>query len=219
MTSQWGFDPYGGCSAGQGQESYYPASRSDAHLTSQGLVIPVTETGANSYRTAQVDTRGISGESWGYGTVEASIQLPQGQGLCPAFWMYGDNSTAEIDILEAPSFVQSRFGSYAPYSIFTLHADNAQQWETSVAPPGWNPGAFNVYGVIWTPTSITWTINYVPYASAAASSLSNPSLWSVLTSNKLHLLFDEGVGGWPGNPPTGTVYTQPMTVQWVKVYQ
>jgi hypothetical protein len=36
----------------------------------------------------------------------------------------------------------------------------------------------------------------------------------------LHLVLDEGVGGWPGQPPTGTTYNgQPMTVQWVKVYQ
>ena len=41
----------------------------------------------------------------------------------------------------------------------TLHANNTQQFEFNVAPAGWNPGAPNVYGLIWTPTSITWTLS------------------------------------------------------------
>jgi beta-glucanase (GH16 family) len=179
----------------------------------------VVATGPTSYTTAQLDTRTIAGEAWQYGAIEASIQLPTGQGLCPAFWMYSESGPAEIDILEAPSFVGSSFGPLAPYAVFTLHADNQQVFEANATPPGWNPGQPNIYGVLWTPTSITWTVNYVPYATATATSLSDPSLWPVFTSGKLHLLLDEAVGGWPGDPSANTVFTQPMTVQWVKVFQ
>ena len=167
----------------------------------------------------QLDTQGIAGESWQYGTIEASVQLPTGQGLCPAFWMLADSGTGEIDILEAPSFVGSQFGSLAPFSVFTLHANLAQQFESPTVPANWNPGQPNVYGVIWTPQSITWTVNYVPYASATPASLANPALWSAFTSGKFHLLLDEAVGGWPGDPPPNSQFTQPMIVQWVKVYQ
>ena len=219
VPGTWGLDSYGGCGNTSPQESSYPARPGDAYLTAQGLQIPVVATGATSYTTAQLDTRTITGESWQYGAVEASIQLPTGQGLCPAFWMYGDSGTSEIDILEAPSFVSNAFGQLAPYAIFTLHANNEQQFEAHATPAGWNPGQPNVYGVFWTPTSITWTVNYVPYATATPSSLANPSLWSAYTSGKLHLLLDEAVGGWPGDPAPSTVFGQPMIVQWVKVFQ
>jgi beta-glucanase (GH16 family) len=215
----WALDGYGGCGNTPPQESSYPARQGDAYLNSSGLVIPVVATGATSYTTAQLDTGAIAGESWQYGAIEASIQLPTGQGLCPAFWMYSQSGPAEIDILEAPSFVGSYFGPTAPYTIFTLHAGDQQVFEFHTTPPGWNSAQPNVYGVLWTPTTITWTVNYIPYATATAASLSQPSLWSNFTSGKLHLLLDEAVGGWPGDPPPGTVFTQPMTVQWVKVFQ
>src|SRR6185312_8004632 len=109
-------------------------------------------------------------------TIEASLTLPSGQGLCPAFWMLPNSGVGEIDILEAPSFVNPIFGPLAPYAIFTLHANNTQQFEADTTPPGWNPAQPNIYGVIWTPTSITWTVNYVPYATATAASLANPAL-------------------------------------------
>jgi len=218
VPNTWGFDDWGGCGTSPPQLSTNSAAPSSAYLTSQGLALPATAGGPNGYVTAQLDTGGISGESWQYGTIEASITLPTGQGLCPAFWLLGDNGTGEIDILEAPAFVGSQWGPLAPYTIFTLHSGDVQEYENHLTPPGWNAGQANVYGVIWTPTSITWTVNYVPYATAPASSFS-PSVWSAFTSGKFHLLLDEAVGGWPGDPPTGTIYTQPMLVQWVKVFQ
>jgi len=216
VPSTWNLDDWGGC--GDPADSTYPATSNSAYVTSQGLALPATANGSGGYTTPQLDTGGIAGESWQYGTIEASIQLPTGQGLCPAFWMLADNSTGEIDVLEAPSFVNSAFGPLAPYTVFDLHSNNTQVYESYPTPTNWNPGRPNIYGLIWTPTSITWTVNYVPYATVAASSLS-PAVWSVFTSGKFHLLLDEAVGGWPGAPAAGTVFTQPMLVQWVKVFQ
>jgi beta-glucanase (GH16 family) len=215
----WRLDNWGGCGTSPPQLSQNTGAAGSAYLTSQGLALPVVATGPSSYRTAQLDTAAIAGESWQYGTIEASIQLPTGQGLCPAFWMLPDSGAGEIDVLEAPSYVGASYGPLAPYAVFTLHAGNTQQFEAWTPPVAWNPGQPNVYGLIWTPTSITWTVNYVAYATATPSSLSNPALWSAFTSGKFHLLLDVAVGGWPGDPPAGTVYTQPMTVQWVKVFQ
>jgi beta-glucanase (GH16 family) len=218
VSSAWSFDTWGGCGSNSPQLSVYPGTPNSAYLSSQGLVLPAIASGTNRYTTAQLDTGGHSGESWQYGAIEASIQLPSGAGLCPAFWMLADNGTGEIDILEAPAFVSTAFGPLAPYAFFTLHANATQQFE-SAAVATWNPGQPNVYGVFWTSKSITWTVNYVPYASVTAKSLGNPALWSAFTSGRFHLLVDEAVGGWPGDPPAGTIFSQPMTVQWVKVFQ
>ena len=219
LPSTWSYDKYGGCGNSPPQESSYPGTPASAYLSSQGLVLPVTATGANQYAAAQLDTGPIPGESWQYGAIEASIALPSGQGLCPAFWMLSNAGAAgEIDILEAPSFVGPQYGPFAPFTIFTLHVNTVQVWENHVTPNNWSAGAQNVYGLYWTPTAITWTVNGVAYASVSPSSLSNPSQWSAFTSGAFHLLLDEAVGGWPGDPPAGTIYTQPMTVQWVRVY-
>jgi hypothetical protein len=219
LPHTWSYDNYGGCGNSPPQESSYPGTQATAYLSSQGLVLPVTSTGPNQYAAAQLDTAPISGESWQYGAIEASIALPSGQGLCPAFWMLSNNGpTGEIDILEAPSFVGPQYGPFAPFSIFTLHVNTVQVWEDHVTPSNWSAGAPNVYGLYWTPTSLTWTVNGVAYASIGPSSLASPSQWSAFTSGAFHLLLDEAVGGWPGDPPPGTVYTQPMTVQWVRVY-
>ena len=75
-----------------------------------------------------------------------------------------------------------------------------------------------MYGLTWTATSITWTVDGVAYATATPTSLTDPALWSDLTSGAFSIMFDVAVGGWPGSPPAGTVYTQPMEVQWVKVF-
>jgi beta-glucanase (GH16 family) len=218
LPSTWALDNWGGCGTSPPQLSQNTGQAGSAYLTSQGLVLPVVSTGPSSYRAAQVDTHNIAGESWQYGTIEASLTLPTGQGLCPAFWMLPNNGVGEIDILEAPSFVNPIFGPLAPYAVFTLHANNTQQFEAAATPPGWNPGQPNVYGLIWTPTSITWTVNFTPYAGATPALLANPAMWSAFTSGAFHLLFDVAVGGWPGDPPAGTVFTAPMTVQWVKVF-
>ncbi len=183
-----------------------------------------TKTSSNTYTTAQIDTTGHGSLGWEYGAIEASVTFPMGQGLCPALWLLGQNGVGEIDIFEAPSFVSSFYGPFAPFPIFTLHANGQQVFEAHTVPAGWNPGQPNVYGIIWTPTTITWTVNGVAYASASAASLAlngtaAPSLWSAFTGTKFNLIFDEAVGGWPGTPPAGTVYTTPMYVQWVKVFQ
>jgi len=222
-ATNWTYDSWGGCGGSQSSTAP-PAAQSDTYLASQGLAIAVSGNGqSSSYTSAQIDTAGHGNLGWQYGAIEASMTLPTGQGLCPAFWLLGQNGVGEIDVLEAPSFVNS--GPLAPYSIFTLHANGQQIFESHVAPAGWNPAVPNVYGVIWTPTTITWTINGVAYASANAASLalangtSESSLWSAFTGSKFNLVFDEAVGGWPGAPAPGTLFTQPMYVQWVKVFQ
>src|ERR1019366_8765766 len=98
-----------------------PTSNSAANVTvnSTGQLV-LTGNAAGS--SAQIDT--ISNFSAGpYGSVQASIELPVGAGLCSAFWMVGNGpnppancwpSCGEVDILEALSQLPN-------VAIFTLH--------------------------------------------------------------------------------------------------
>ena len=199
---------------------------SNAYLANQGLAIGVSGNGQGSSYDDRADRHGRhSNLGWQYGAIEASITLPTGQGLCPAFWLLGQNGGGEIDVLEAPSFVNSAFGPFAPFPIFTLHANNQQIFEYHVSPAGWNPGRSQRLR-----RHLDSQRDHLdgqrhrlreagPASLALADGTSESAMWSAFTAGKFNLLFDEAVGGWPGTPAPGTTFTSPMFVQWVKVFQ
>ena len=223
--ANWSLDSWSGC--GQGTMSTPTANGSpnadkNVYLTANGLAITALQTGPYSYSSAQLDSIGPQSSPQSFpsgGTIEASMALPAGDGLCPAFWMLADSPMAgastpgEIDVLEAPSF-----GPLPTVGYFDLHGPTgAQEFETSGAPAGWNPTQFHTYGVIWTPTSITWTIDGVGYSTATAANVP-PGSWTAYETGAFRLIFDLSVGGWPCmggcSPPSSST----MYVQWVKVF-
>ena len=46
-----------------------------------------------------------------------------------------------------------------------------------------------------------------------------PTASWVFNGHPFHILLDEAVGGWPGNPNASTVFPAVMSVDWVRVYQ
>jgi hypothetical protein len=225
-TANWSLDSWSGCGTGTistPTPNGSPNADKNVYLTAQGLAITALQTGPDSYSSAQLDSIGPQSDPQSFssgGTIDASIALPAGQGLCPAFWMLADNPVAgattpgEIDVLEAPSF-----GGLPTTGYFDLHGPTgAQEFEASGTPAGWDPTQFHTYGVIWTPTSITWTIDGVGYATATQGSVPAAS-WASYETGAFRLIFDLSVGGWPC---TASACTPPssatMYVQWVKVF-
>lgn len=249
----WNLDNWGGCGQspvptvstsntndiGSGQDLDGVNPDQNAYLTPQGLAITAVRNpnaAANSYATdmytsAQVDSVGHwSGE---YGEVEASIEMPTAQGLCPAFWMLGDNNIpgsspgipGEIDIVEAPTF-GAGIEDYADLHGTTVNPPTGattQQYEISTPAPS---AGFHTYAIIWTPTSITWTLDGIAYATANQGALVAGSSWANDYSyGNFHLIFDLAVGGWSCDFGTCTPATSlgapsyTMYVQWVKWLQ
>jgi beta-glucanase (GH16 family) len=79
-------------------------------------------------------------------------------------------------------------------------------------------GGFHTYGLVWSPNLITWTLDGVPFATATPATLAPTSQW-VFNGHPFHIILDEAVGGWPGNPTPATVFPATMQVDWVHVYQ
>ena len=223
-SQNWTSDvPGSGC--GDGTLSTDTASTANAVLNGQGqLVITALSNGRGGYTSAQLDTTGRY--SFEYGSAQARILLPPGQGLCSAFWLLGDSTPSspcvwpgcgEIDALEAPSF-----GPVPTNAVFTLHGTMAggqtQQFETSTSALGDLSAGWHTYGVIWSPGSIIWTIDGVAYASATPGALVPGSTWD-FDNRPFHLLLDLAVGGWPGSPAGTGAFPARMLVDWVRVYQ
>jgi len=226
--SNWGFDT--GASCGNPGCSVDTTSTANAALDGNGdLAITALQSGSN-YTAAQLET--VPSVTFHVGEeLDARIKLPAGQGLWGGFWFYESTSgtpgaangpacsplnCGELDVLEAPEFGPSPTADY-----FDLHGPlngaNAQQYEGSEQSLGDLSAGFHIFGVIWAPGLITWTVDGVAYASATPSSLTPGSTWEFDQGN-YRMLLDLAVGGWPGPASAATVFPATMLVNWVRVY-
>src|SRR5215471_595487 len=107
-STKWSFETGNGSGGwGNNELEYYTSRTNNARIENGQLVITAIQESYSgfNYTSARMKTQGKW--SWTYGRVEASIKLPRGQGIWPAFWMLGTNITpvgwptcGEIDIME-----------------------------------------------------------------------------------------------------------------------
>jgi beta-glucanase (GH16 family) len=148
-----------------------------------------------------MQTQGIFAQA--YGKFEARIKIPLGRGIWPAFWMDGANG--EIDIIETNSKLANEVHGAA-------HAPGVEHSASTT----WNEpvsARYHTFGVVWTRTGITWTIDGHAYSRMAAY----PG-WTFNTP--FFLILDVAVGGgWPGSPDATTRFPAYLTVDWIRVYR
>ncbi len=176
--------------------------------------------GTRNYTSARLRTRHQG--DWLYGRFEASIKLPSGQGIWPAFWMlptdrvYGGwAGSGEIDIVEL-------IGSQ-PWRIHgTLHYGGRFPQNTSSggARSGIDfPAAFRVYAIEWDPFQFRWYVDGQLY-HIENDWWSSGARFPAPFNQRFHLLLNLAVGGnWPGPPDETTIFPQRMEVEYVRVYQ
>jgi hypothetical protein len=160
-----------------------------------------------SYSSGAVNTQAKFSQLYGYFEIRAL--MPLGQGLWPAFWLVPNNGQwpPEIDIFE--------FISNDPLDYQTIH------WGTSDATHQESDGMFtvpdrsqnwNVYGLSWTPTSVTWYVNgQATMRYTKSANISNTPMFVILNM---------AVGGsWPGSPNSSTKFPSTMQVDYLRVWQ
>lgn len=174
------------------------------------------------YSSARLRTKGKA--DFKYGRVVASLRLPSGQGIWPAFWMlptdnvYGGWAlSGEIDIMEAVNLDPDRtihgtihFGGAWP--------DNQNSGGSTV--PGWKAWEeFHEYAVEWEEGEIRWYADNQLYSTktewnSAAAPFPAPF------DQEFHLILNVAVGGnWPGAPNAQTTFPTEMLVDYVRVYE
>jgi beta-glucanase (GH16 family) len=121
-TGKWAFETGNNGGWGNNELEYYQS----ANATVSGGILTITakkeNVGGCSYTSSRMKTSGKF--SFTYGKVEARLQVPQGQGYWPAFWMLGNNinsgtawpACGEIDIMECVNTTSTCVG--------TIHWDN-----------------------------------------------------------------------------------------------
>ena len=175
--------------------------------------------GGSDYTSARITTQNKFDVK--YGRIEASIKLPYGQGMWPAFWMLGANFSSvgwpqcgEIDIME---MVGGTSGDKTTYC--TLHWDNAgehaQYGESYSIGSGVLADDFHVYAVEWNEQHIRGFIDETEYFVIDIT----PTELSEFHNN-FFIILNLAVGGnWPGPPNASTEFPQTMQVDYVRVYQ
>ncbi|HEY6475835.1 MAG TPA: glycoside hydrolase family 16 protein [Polyangia bacterium] len=222
----WSFDTWGGCGTNTlsvNRSGTDPNRAQNASLTANGLALTATSNGSGGWNAAQIDS--IGNAHFGPGTsIEARIMLPLGQGLCPAFWMIGDNTSneGEIDVVEAPTFS----GQLTPATVwFDLHGPSnpSQEYEGSGNTGASLGGAWHDFEITWESNELIWSIDGTVYGLADAANLTAGNWSTFAAPNTFHLLFDLAVGGWPCNgaavgPGCSPPSSATMYVQWVKAF-
>ena len=197
----------------------------NARLENGKLVITAKAEPSNgyAYTSARINTRDRF--AFRYGRIEASIKLPAGQGLWPAFWMLPQDSvygtwaaSGEIDIVEAVNADASggdriygtiHYGGQWPNNLMSgNHYDVA----TSITDE------FHEYALEWDTSEIRWYVDDILY--------STQDLWSTTAAafpapfdEPFHILLNVAVGGnFPGSPDGSTVFPTEMEVDYVRVY-
>ena len=106
--------------------------------------------------SARMITRGK--QSWLYGKVEASIKLPKGKGVWPAFWMMPEKSTyggwpnsGEIDILEFVGYMPGVVHGTVHTGKYNHMIGTQKGTKTYLASCS---DEFHTYSLEWTPERI-----------------------------------------------------------------
>jgi beta-glucanase (GH16 family) len=220
-ASKWKFDTGGG-GWGNNEQQYYTTSTSNVSTDGQGhLAITARKENPANYQCHYGTCQYTSGRiltadkfSQTYGRFEASIKVPKGQGIWPAFWMLGGNNwptTGEIDIMENVGFEPN-----------TVHG--------TVHGPGYSGGegigggktlgaplsdAFHNYSVEWSPDLIVWFLDGQEYFRVTPSNLGGDQ-W--VFNHNFFMILNVAVGGyWPGYPDGTTQFPQTMLVDYVRV--
>jgi len=223
--ARWTFD-LGGKGYGNHELETYTDHPANIQQKDGNLVITARNEDATGpdgiprhYTSARIKTQGHFTQT--YGRIEASLRLPAGKGIWPAFWMLGDTistagwpSTGEIDILEAigdPSTVYSTLhgpgysGGHAISAKFPLPAGESINT------------AFHLYAVEWAPDDIKFFFDDQLIAHRTPADLPADAHWAY--DHPFFLILNLAVGGdWPGNPDSTTTFPQQMLVDFVRVY-
>lgn len=205
------------------RELQYYTDRPDNIKVEDGMLHITTRREAfegSNYTSAKILTRGLFETK--FGRFEASIKLPFGQGIWPAFWLLGEDSDGtviwpqigEIDIMEyrgqQPSIIHGSIhgpGYSAGNAVTKQYQLMGSRFDTK----------FHVFAIEWGPDFIEFFVDDVLYNTITPADIGNNE-W-VFNYNSFYIILNVAVGGsFVGPPNNSTPFPQTMLVDYVRVY-
>ena len=232
-STKWVYDT-GGSGWGNNELEYYTSGTANAVQQGGNLVITATTANAANYTcsypsngpchytSARLKTLGKFSQQ--YGRFEARIQMPEGQGIWPAFWMMGDNintvswpSCGEIDVME-------NIGKEPSINHGSMHmpatggtTDDQLTGMYTLSGGAKLGDAFHTYAIEWTSSQVTFYVDDMLYETQTKAAATGRT-WEF--DHPFFILLNVAVGGtWPGSPDSTTTFPQTMKVDRVRVYQ
>jgi beta-glucanase (GH16 family) len=173
------------------------------------------------YTSARMKTQGLF--SFQYGRIEARMQLPESQGMWPAFWLLGNNiatidwpACGELDVMEHidGSNPRNEGFDWVQGSIHGTGLNGGIQYH----PAGFSAAAWHTYGMIWTQGQIQYYIDSPTNIYATFNARSQAGTWP-FDQGPQFVILNLAVGGnWPGSPDATTVFPSQVVVDYVRIY-
>ncbi|WP_268885311.1 family 16 glycosylhydrolase [Belnapia mucosa] len=198
---------------GFGAQPHNPFSLANGNLTITAIPTPDTlrDVVSTPYVSGVLETSGgpasagpHAGGFWQqYGYWEIRAQLPEGQGLWPAFWLVG---LGEIDIMEALGGDTGTVYQSTHDFRSGLHTSQPVALDFDYA------AGFHAYGLLWTPDALRFFVDGQETArlDGAAYRDFGPSF----------LVVNLAVGGnWGGMVDGTTPFPAEMQIDYIRVYQ
>ena len=196
------------------------------------IVARSEEADGKSYTSGRINTDGKFATR--YGRIEASIQVPAGQGLWSAFWMLPTNSpygswpaSGEIDIMEVfvrqpEPFTQGA----AHYGMAWPHNLHSTQRYSGIDPAD----GFHIHALEWDENELRWFADGVHFYTLPRSAywthykdpVTNAHQYggdSAPFDQPFHLLLNVAVGGDLPGDPAPEAFPGEMLVDYVRVYR
>lgn len=155
-----------------------------------------------------------------YGKVEVRAKFKKGQGSWPAIWMMPERPAAyggwpnsgEIDIME-----HVNKENVVHNTIHNGAVTNALGGSTATHKVTYHADDYNLYGIIWSPSSIEFYVNHVHQYTYTKEVGGNSAHWPF--DKPFYLILNQSGGaGWPG-PITDADLPFNMQIDWIRVYK
>jgi len=210
-TSKWVFENR---NPGVNNElEYY--QQQNVSVANGNLVITAKKqtVGGQPYTSGKITTFGKFSQQ--YGRIEASIAIPMGAGMWPAFWMLGNNigtvnwpTCGEIDIMEHVNVDNFIYGTM--HWNVNGHVSYGDKTTTT-------PASFHLYAVEWDTNYIRWYVDNTLYVTGKIQN-------NVNGTDAFHLPFfiilNLAVGGdFPNTTIDDSKLPATMLVDYVRVYK
>jgi beta-glucanase (GH16 family) len=208
-------------SNGNNEAEYYTNKALNLHISDGALTLEAThqaEPQGYEYASALINTLGK--QSFLYGRIDITAKLPIGVGTWPAAWFlpantkYEDLSPArdsnrylnggEIDLIEEVGFDPNvEYGIV--HSLSDLSNPGGIGDYSTINVPD-NDLNYNVYSLLWTPTSITFEVDNTPFYTYTREPGADYKTWPF--NQPFYLILNLAIGGtWGGEDtsqfPTG----------------